>query len=172
MGYSTLMWSNKMSSELKAPSFAAELTDLDGTEIRPMFELLKWPIRLTNHTLPAIGLALFDKMLPPDQKFIRMADQLSEELDHVLGDNGVLLYPSHSTLAPYHGQPIIKTFNFSYTAIFNVLGNPVTQVPLGLGSWGVPLGIQLVAGVNQDRNTLALTQLVEKLFGGWVEPMY
>merc|ERR1712203_1355394 len=168
MGYSTLMWSNKMSSELKAPSFAAELTDLDGTEIRPMFELLKWPIRLTNHTLPAIGLALFDKMLPPDQKFIRMADQLSEELDHVLGDNGVLLYPSHSTPAPYHGQALIKTANFSYTAIFNVLGNPVTQVPLGISkSWGVPLGIQVVSAKNQDRNSLYMALQLEKMFGGW-----
>ena len=170
MKYSTLMWSNKMSSEPNAPSFAAELTNLDGTEIRPLFELLKWPIRQTNHTLPAIGLALFEKMFAPDQKFIRMADQLSEELDHVLGDNGVLLYPSHSTPAPYHGQPIIKTFNFSYTGIFNVLGNPVTQVPLGLGSWGVPLGIQVVAGRNQDRNCLAVASELERLFGGWVAP--
>ena len=140
MKYSTLMWSNKMSSEPNAPSFAAELTDLDGTEINPLFELLKWPIRQTPHTLPAIGLALFEKLMDSDPNFVRMADQLSEELDHVLGENGVLLYPSHSTPAPYHGQPIVKTFNFSYTAIFNVLGNPVTQVPLGIGKDGVPLG--------------------------------
>ena len=143
---------------------------MDGTEVNALFELLKWPIRQTNHTLPAIGLAMFDKMIAADQKFIRMADQLSEELDHVLGNDGVLLYPSHSTPAPYHGQPLIKTFNFSYTGIFNVLGNPVTQVPLGLGSWGVPLGIQVVAGRNQDRNCLAVASELERLFGGWVAP--
>merc|ERR1711899_211960 len=58
--YSTLMWTNKMSSEPNAPSFAAELTDLDGTEVNALFELLKWPIRQSNHTLPAIGLAMVD----------------------------------------------------------------------------------------------------------------
>ena len=72
------------------------------------------------------------------------------------GDNGVLIYPSHSTPAPYHGQPIVKTFNFAYTAIFNILGNPVTQVPLGLGSSGFPLGVQVVAGLNMDRLSIAV----------------
>ena len=87
-----------------------------------------------------------------------------------LGENGVLLYPSHPTPAPYHGQPIVKTFNFSYTAIFNVLGNPVTQVPLGIGKDRVPIGIQVVGGRNQDRNCLAVAAELEKLFGGWVAP--
>ena len=44
------------------------------------------------------------------------------------GDNGVLIYPSHPTPAPYHGLPLLRPFNAGYTAIFNVLGNPVTQV--------------------------------------------
>ena len=64
----------------------------------------------------------------------------------------------------------LKPFNFSYTGIFNVLGNPVTQVPLGLGNCGVPLGIQVVAGRNHDRLTLAVAQELENLFGGWVPP--
>ena len=72
--------------------------------------------------------------------------------------------------APYHGQLIVKTANFCYTTIFNVLGNPATQVPLGLGSWGVPLGIQVVAAKNQDRNCLSVAQELEKMFGGWVMP--
>ncbi len=52
--------------------------------------------------------------------------------------------PSHPTGAPYHNQPLTKPLNAAYTAIFNVLGLPVTQVPLGLGPWGVPLGIQVL----------------------------
>lgn len=100
-----------------------------------------------------------------------MGDKLAKELNHILGKNGVLLYPSHPTPAPYHGQPITKLINFSYTAIFNVLGSPVTQVPLGLGSWGVPLGTQVVAGLNQDKNSLAVAQELEKMFGGWVQPI-
>ena len=45
-----------------------------------------------------------------------------------LGQDGVLIYPSHPTPAPYHNLPILRTFNFAYTGIFNILGNPVTQV--------------------------------------------
>ena len=46
----------------------------------------------------------------------------------IIGDDGVLIYPSHPTPAPYHGLPLLRPFNAGYTAIFNVLGNPVTQV--------------------------------------------
>ena len=46
----------------------------------------------------------------------------------VIGTDGVLIYPSHPTPAPYHGLPLLRPFNPGYTAIFNVLGNPVTQV--------------------------------------------
>ena len=103
-----------------------------------------------------------------------MCDDLRDDLELLLGDDGVLVYPTHSTPAPYHGQPLMKmlttAFNFAYTGIFNMTGNPVTQVPLGLGSWGVPLGVQLVCGHNQDRLGLALALEVEKLFGGWIPP--
>lgn len=64
-------------------------------------------------------------------------------LKELLGDDGVLLVPSHPTVAPYHNQPLTKPLNAAYTAIFNVLGLPVTQVPLGLDPCGVPLGIQV-----------------------------
>ena len=97
-----------------------------------------------------------------------MCNTLNSKLEEILGNNGVLLYPSHSTPAPYHGQALIKTANFSYTAIFNVLGNPVTQVPLGISkTWGVPLGIQVVSAKNQDRNSLYMALQLEKMFGGW-----
>ena len=58
----------------------------------------------------------------------RRAGSLREELNSLLGEDGVLLYPSHSTPAPYHGQALARTFNFAYTGIFNILGLPVTQV--------------------------------------------
>ena len=46
----------------------------------------------------------------------------------------------------------------------------MTQVPLGLGKKGLPLGIQVVAAHNNDRLALAVAQLLEKQFGGWVNP--
>lgn len=74
---------------------------------------------------------------------IHLYQQSSITLKRLLGDNGVLLYPSHPTLAPYHNEPLFRPLNFTYTAIFNALGFPVTQVPLGLAPNGLPLGIQV-----------------------------
>ena len=54
--------------------------------------------------------------------------------------------------------------------IFNILGLPVTQVPLGLGQKGVPLGIQVAAAHDNDRLTLAVAKELERQFGGWVKP--
>jgi len=60
------------------------------------------------------------------------------------GPDGVLLYPSHTSTAPYHAQALLRLANFSYTSIFNALGLPSTQCPLGLGSQGTPMGIQVL----------------------------
>ena len=54
--------------------------------------------------------------------------------------------------------------------IFNALSLPVTQVPLGLGEKGVPLGIQVVGALNNDRLTIAVAKLLDEKFGGWVKP--
>ena len=173
MYYSALIWSNMMASEPSAPSFGQELTGMEG-ELNAPKELLKWILRQSDHTLPAIGLALTEKLINTEtsmhKKFVKMGHKLQKELDEILGPNGILLYPSHPTPAPYHGLPILRTFNFSYTGIFNVLGNPVTQVPLGLGTWGVPLGIQVVGRRNNDRNCLAMALELEKMVGGWIPP--
>ena len=53
---------------------------------------------------------------------------LKAAMEELLGKDGVLLYPSHPTPAPYHGQPLTRPFNFAYTGVFNILGLPVTQV--------------------------------------------
>lgn len=55
----------------------------------------------------------------------------------------MFLYPTHPTAAPMHHEPLFKPFNFSYTAIINVLGLPATACPLGLNKQGLPIGIQV-----------------------------
>lgn len=41
---------------------------------------------------------------------------------------GVLLYPSHPVLAPVHDWALVRPLNWVYTAIFNALRLPATQV--------------------------------------------
>lgn len=88
----------------------------------------------------------------------------------ILGDNGVLLYPSYTWPASFHYTAFLRPFNFSYWCIFNVLQFPVTQVPLGLSQDGLPMGIQVVSAPYNDHLCIAVAQYLEKSFGGFVPP--
>jgi fatty acid amide hydrolase 2 len=55
-------------------------------------------------------------------------------------------------------------------AVFNLAAVPVTQVPLGLGSRGLPLGVQVAAGPGRDHVSIAVAMELERVFGGWVTP--
>ncbi|XP_071955028.1 fatty-acid amide hydrolase 2-A-like [Antedon mediterranea] len=170
--YSTGLWSAKMVTT-DNESFNSLLSG-NGPKVMPFLELIKSIFRKSDHTLPAILLALFENLhkLSPDQtaKLTRSCEKLKDEICNILGDDGVLFYPSHPKLAQYHNAPLFTPMNFSHTAIFNALGLPVTQVPLGLSSDGLPLGIQVVANRNQDRLTIAVAMQLEKEFGGWRNP--
>ncbi|NXL74471.1 FAAH2 hydrolase, partial [Leptocoma aspasia] len=177
MKYSFQIWSAMMSSKDSEGQEAERFTDLlgdHGKPVWPLWELMKWLMGMSSHTLPAIALGLTEKLvnlnLSGKAKLVSMGKSLQEEMEALLGPDGVLLYPSHPTIAPKHHSPICMPFNFAYTAIFNVLGLPVTQCPLGLSSEGLPLGIQLVAAAYNDHLTLAVARYLEKAFGGWVLP--
>lgn len=177
MKYSFQIWSAMMSSQDSDGTEAQCFTELlgdHGKPVWPLWELLKWLVGMSSHTLPAIALGLTERVmkLSPsiNAKLVSMGKSLQAEMETLLGPDGVLLYPPHPTVAPRHHYPICMPFNFAYTAIFNVLGLPVTQCPLGLSSEGLPLGIQLVAASYNDRLTLAVARYLEEAFGGWVPP--
>ncbi len=65
------------------------------------------------------------------------------KLETMLGDDAVLLLPTHPTTAPVHGMPCFRVPNFAYTAIFNVLEMAVTAVPTGFADDGMPTGVQV-----------------------------
>lgn len=44
------------------------------------------------------------------------------------------------------------------------------QVPVGLDTKGLPMGIQVVAARNRDRHCLAVAEELETAFGGWRPP--
>ncbi|XP_068007965.1 fatty-acid amide hydrolase 2 isoform X2 [Melanerpes formicivorus] len=177
MKYSFQIWSAMMSSKDSNGQEAQLFSDLlgdHGKPVWPLWELIKWLVGMSSHTLPAIALGLTEKLMKlnpsGNAKLVSMGKSLQEEMEALLGPDGVLLYPSHPITAPRHHSPICMPFNFAYTAIFNVLGLPVTQCPLGLSSEGLPLGIQLVAASYNDHLTLAVARYLEKAFGGWVLP--
>lgn len=93
-----------------------------------------------------------------------------QELATLLGNDGILLYPPYTKPAPRHHTPMLFPVQWVYTAIFNAMELPVTQVPLGLDGQGLPLGVQVVASHGRDHLSIAVARWLEEDLGGWVPP--
>ncbi|MFL5887733.1 MAG: amidase [Solirubrobacteraceae bacterium] len=126
------------------------------------------------HTVPLAILlgaeALFGRM--PDRRTRRLlaaGRALTQELEAVIGQ-GVLLHPPHSRVAPRHGKTVGRPWVITPTAIFNLAGVPVTQIPLGLDDDGIPLGVQVAAGRERDHVAIAVALALERSLGGWLPP--
>ncbi|MEA2194449.1 MAG: aspartyl-tRNA(Asn)/glutamyl-tRNA(Gln) amidotransferase subunit [Solirubrobacteraceae bacterium] len=96
-------------------------------------------------------------------------EAFAEEVAGTIGD-GVLLHPTHPRVAPRHGQTVGKPWLLTTTAVFNLAGTPVAQIPLGLNKQGLPLGVQAAAGPDRDHLAVAVAIELERAFGGWVPP--
>ncbi|XP_063244064.1 fatty-acid amide hydrolase 2-A isoform X2 [Bacillus rossius redtenbacheri] len=170
---STAIWMAKMKVK-GSPPFSEQLANCKGA-VNVYLELLKWFLCISKHTFIGLATAITEDFGVEygSDKHVYLLDQcrqLADELQDILGTDGVFLYPTHPTPAPYHNEPLVKPFNFSYTAIVNVLGLPATHCPLGLTRDGLPVGIQVIGSLNKDRHTLAVAVELEKAFGGWVPP--
>lgn len=172
--HSLELWEESINADINM-DFEYELTNKQE-RINPYTELLKWCIGKSKQTIPAIVYVIkyrwgtdFDS--PKHRTLVNECDELRREFEEILGDNGVFVYPTQPTVAPYHNEPIVRWPNHSYTGIFNSLGFPSTAVPLGIGpTERLPVGIQVVANRNQDRLCLAVASELERVFGGWVAP--
>jgi len=94
---------------------------------------------------------------------------LAREVDEVIGD-GVLLHPPFPRTAPRHGMTIGRPWLLANAALFNLLELPVTQVPLGLSTSGLPVGVRVAASRDCNHVTIAVALELERVFGGWVPP--
>ncbi|XP_054156653.1 fatty-acid amide hydrolase 2-like [Oppia nitens] len=154
------------------PLFSEELTNRNG-RINPYIEIIKSIFGGSNHTIESLVVAAIEGNTPSDeelQKYQKMAVELTTELHQSLGDNGVLLCPTHPDSYVKTNSTLLCFKNVMYTGIFNCLRVCATQIPLGLGSNGVPLGIQVIAKGLNDHLTISVAEEFERRFGGWVPP--
>jgi fatty acid amide hydrolase 2 len=105
----------------------------------------------------------------PPARLLAGARELVAEVTEVIGD-GVLLHPSHPRPAPKHGSTFGRMWLLTPAAVFNLAGLPVTEVPLGLSDDGLPLGVQVAAGLDRDHVSIAVALELQRAFGGWVPP--
>ncbi|XP_059474942.1 fatty-acid amide hydrolase 2-A-like [Neocloeon triangulifer] len=147
-----------------------ELTNRNGT-VTWWWEVLRFFTGTSPYTLPSI-MRLIDMQMPQanPQWAKDTIKSLLDDLKREMGEDGVLLYPTHPIPAFYHCSAHLQFWNITYTAIINALKLPATQVPMGLNSKGLPLGVQVIGNMHCDRMTIAVAEELEKAFGGWVSP--
>ncbi|XP_060804795.1 fatty-acid amide hydrolase 2 [Amyelois transitella] len=134
-------------------------------------ELVKKICFMSEHHFSTLLILGEKQLLGPrmDGKWAQnLTKDIKEDLFKKLGDNGVLLLPSGPNSAPYHNSCYFFPTNTSFFMLPNFLKCPATQVPLGVDSSGMPIGIQVVAAPNNDGLCLAVAKYLEKEFGGAV----
>lgn len=126
------------------------------------------------HTFPT-RVTLASELLPQPsnqkrvERLVETGEELAAELVATVGD-GVLLHPAHPRVAPRHGRTLGQPWLLTPCAVFNLAGLPVTEVPLGLSERGLPLGVQVAAGLDRDHVSIAVALELERVFGGWRAP--
>lgn len=138
-------------------------------------ETLKYFFFMSSHTFPAICYGIIKNICErlPVSKYNKLLEtrmRLKKQFEELLGDNGILIFPSFISPAHYPHESLYNVCNYTYMMIFNVLGFPVTQCPLGFDKNQLPIGLQIVANPGCDYLTIAVAQEIERIFGGWREP--
>jgi fatty acid amide hydrolase 2 len=103
------------------------------------------------------------------KKAVAARQAFQDEVTAAIGD-GIMLHPTHPRVAPRHGKTVGRPWVLTSTAVFNLAGLPVAQIPLGLNSRGLPLGVQAAAGPDRDHVAVAVALELERAMGGWVPP--
>ncbi|HEV7772931.1 MAG TPA: amidase [Conexibacter sp.] len=104
------------------------------------------------------------------QRAIEAGRAFAADVATTIGD-GVMLHPPYQGVAPRHGRTVGRLWWAQPMAVFNLAAVPVTQVPLGLGREGLPLGVQVAAAPGRDHVSIAVAVELERVFGGWVPPV-
>jgi fatty acid amide hydrolase 2 len=122
--------------------------------------------------LMTLAMERANKYMPQGRtrKAIAAARSLQAEVTAMLGE-GLLLHHPFARVAPRHNATVGRPWVITAAASFNLLGLPVTQVPLGLSERsGLPLGVQVAAAPGNDHLSIAAALELERACGGWVDP--
>lgn len=166
-----LIWGAMLEEGSTGPSFSEMLGQGEAPDFA--LELLLSAFGMSKFSFPALVFGAAEKFMKStdDDKYIAMGRELRREIDALLGDDAILLVPTHPRPAPKHNHPWMRPFDFIYTGIFNVLEVPATACPMGLGEERLPTGVQVVGPVGGDHLTISAALTLEKENGGWAPPI-
>ncbi len=82
----------------------------------------------------------------------------------------MLLHPAHPRPAPRHGRTLGRPWLLTPAAVFNLAGRAGHRGAARARAEGLPLGVQVAAGLDRDHVSIAVALELERVFGGWVAP--
>uniref|UniRef100_A0A914KZY3 Amidase domain-containing protein n=1 Tax=Meloidogyne incognita TaxID=6306 RepID=A0A914KZY3_MELIC len=130
----------------------------------------------SNYTFIQLELSLLQSFTAPkDSKELEFVankkQKLRDQLNNLLGKDGILLLPIWPTPPPFHHIEPFTPWNVLYTLLFNVLGCPAISVPVGKSrQTNLPLGVQFISSTFNEEILIGMARFMEKSFGGWVKP--
>jgi amidase len=68
------------------------------------------------------------------------------------------------------GKDFAYADQLAWPGIATLPGLPATAIPIGLAPDGLPVGVQIVGPMLEDRTPLKLAELIEREFGGFIPP--
>ncbi|MEH7502998.1 amidase [Neobacillus drentensis] len=86
-----------------------------------------------------------------------------EDINLVLENVDLLVMPTVSYPAPEEDPPLEEDNEMKFTGIFNVSGHPAVTIQAGFSKEGLPIGIQLVGKLGDDKGLLIKAIQIEKM---------
>lgn len=121
-----------------------------------------------------IGLNVFKPSVKKGEKIISELIEAKKQNAEYFKER-VLILPIYPSTARPHGEvnkevySLKKTFLklLPYSAVVNVLGLPALAVPVGTDRQGMPISVQLVTSVGNEKALFHFGRIIENTFGGY-----
>lgn len=134
-----------------------------------MYSIVREIIGYSEKDPPVTAQRLLDTLFGRDVLRARFLEQMDRY--------PILLCPVSASPAFRHGErawtikgkSIEYLRSFSYSQVFNLLGNPAAVVPVGVSPEGLPIGVQIVGRPWEEERVLAVAACIERA-GGWKGP--
>jgi fatty acid amide hydrolase 2 len=163
------LWYEELATVV-GPSFSEALGTGESIDLpREIFKSLTGNAEFTVPNLVSVAMEKAFKLLKPVllKKNNERVSQKRKVLNDLLGDQSILILPTHPRAAFFHHSGKLRPYDFIFTAVFNALDLPATQVPMGFTVDSLPIGVQVVASQGRDDLTLLAANDLDKGFGGW-----
>ncbi|XP_061387269.1 fatty-acid amide hydrolase 2-B-like [Musca vetustissima] len=149
----------------------------ENTSVKELLqELMKSYVKKSKYTKEGLTFELLRRTnaFMNSEKLMKYKEEgqkLKQEIINLLGNDGVLFFPTFPVPAIHHHTSSLAQWGIDYSLLFNILGLPCTHIPMGVDADGMPVGFQVIAAPFKDKLCLQIAGALEMAFGGWTPPV-